>query len=201
MAQIVELLAAGAVTFASTNVDNMVALLGLLADRTYRSRTVLIGHYVGVALLVAVSLIGALAAMIVPQAWVGLLGFGPILVGVSKMWAWLHPSELATGAEHLSADRRDGPILSIVTLVVAAGGDNLGAYIPLFATHSGPDCAVIVAVFAALTGVWYLVAHALVQRAGTGAAFAAWGRRFIPFFLIGLGAYVMWRAGSLGLVV
>jgi cadmium resistance protein CadD (predicted permease) len=75
----------------------MVVLLGLLADRTYRSRTVLIGRYMGFALLVAASLIGALASMVVPTACIGVLGFGPILVGLSKLWAWFRPSSVTTG--------------------------------------------------------------------------------------------------------
>src|SRR6266851_1588055 len=71
----------GIVAFASTNIDDLVLLIGFFADPAYQPRQVVGGQFTGIAALVALSLLGALAAQLVTSEEVGLLGLVPIAIG------------------------------------------------------------------------------------------------------------------------
>jgi cadmium resistance protein CadD (predicted permease) len=55
-------LAVSVVAFASTNVDDVSVLLGFFADPAFRARHVVLGQYLGIGALVAVSLVCSLIA-------------------------------------------------------------------------------------------------------------------------------------------
>jgi cadmium resistance protein CadD (predicted permease) len=57
--------------------------------------------------------------------------------------------------------------MALVTM--ANGGDNLGIYIPAFAVHSGHEIAVIAVVFAAMTALWCVSTHWMVNHPQLGA--------------------------------
>ncbi len=75
-------------------------------------------------------------------------------------------------------------------VTVANGGDNLGVYIPLFASNPGaiPVYAVI---FAAMTGIWCAAGYALVNNPMAGSYVRRYGHLLPPFVLIALGAYIL----------
>ena len=68
--------------FAVTNIDDIFVLLGFFADRRFRTREVVVGQLAGIGLLVAVSVIVALAALVLPAHFVGLLRLLPIALVV-----------------------------------------------------------------------------------------------------------------------
>ena len=51
--------------------------------------------------------------------------------------------------------------------------------------------------FAVLTGLWCFAAHWLVNHRVLGTQIRARARRVIPFLLIGLGALIIIRAGTI----
>jgi len=59
---------------------------------------VVIGQYVGVSALCAVSAIAALICLVIPPAYIGLLGLVPIAIGVKKL------SKLWRGKENKEED-------------------------------------------------------------------------------------------------
>ena len=58
----------GITLFAATNIDDTFLLLGFFADPKYRAHRVVIGQYLGIATLVAISLLAALIALVIPRA-------------------------------------------------------------------------------------------------------------------------------------
>jgi cadmium resistance protein CadD (predicted permease) len=54
------------VVFVSTNVDDILLLALLFADATLKPRSVILGHVLGIAALVVISAIAAVAALAVP---------------------------------------------------------------------------------------------------------------------------------------
>lgn len=74
------------VLFASTNVDDVFVLIGFLADPKFRARDIVLGQYVGIAALFSVSLAASMLSLVVPRAYVGLLGILPILIGLKKLF-------------------------------------------------------------------------------------------------------------------
>jgi cadmium resistance protein CadD (predicted permease) len=75
-------------------------------------------------------------------------------------------------------------------VTIANGGDNLGVYIPLFASDVGmvPFYA---GVFAALTAVWCLAGYLLVQNRLIGPQVRRFGHLALPFVLVALGLWIL----------
>lgn len=185
--------------FASTNVDDIFVLIGFLADPRFRTRDVVLGQYLGIGVLTLASLIASLIALVLPPAYIGLLGLFPIGIGLKKLRDLVRGDD-GSGEElegHSAPSR--GRMLAVAAVTLANGGDNLGIYTPLFATRTGPETTLLIVVFAIMTGVWCLLAHGLVNHPALGAPIRRYGRRVLPFVLIGLGVLILYEAGTLNL--
>jgi hypothetical protein len=65
--------------FASTNVDDVFVLVGFFADPKFRARDIVIGQYAGITALFGVSVVASLLSLVIPRAYLGLLGIAPDL--------------------------------------------------------------------------------------------------------------------------
>jgi cadmium resistance protein CadD (predicted permease) len=54
------------VTFVATNIDDLVPLTGWFSDRSYRACHIAVGQFLGIAVLVAVSVLLGLGGLFVP---------------------------------------------------------------------------------------------------------------------------------------
>jgi cadmium resistance transport/sequestration family protein len=204
----------GITAFVATNLDDIVVLLLFFSQvsTTFRRRHVVGGQYLGFIVLLVLSLPGYFGGLVLPKAWVGLLGFLPIWVGVSQL---LNKDAENPEVQAISSEVALGQKASILTWVtsilnpqtyqvaavtVANGGDNLGIYIPLFASNSLPRLAVMVSVFLVLVGVWCWIAERLTRQQAIALLLSRYGHRFIPFVLVGLGLYILTDSGTLALV-
>jgi cadmium resistance protein CadD (predicted permease) len=146
---------------------------------------VVAGTYLGIGALYAVSVAAALAAAAIPAGYIALLGLVPLALGLRLLF---------------TKKGRDAPppaahgVLAVAGINVAAGGDNIGVYTPLFATTT-EAIAVYGAVFALLTGALCWAAHRLVAHPALGAPVRRWGPRLVPWVLVALGLWIL--AGGL----
>jgi cadmium resistance protein CadD (predicted permease) len=83
-------------------------------------------------------------------------------------------------------------------VTIANGGDNIGIYVPAFAVHSGAEIGVIAMVFVAMTALWCMLAHWMVNHRRFGAPLRRYGHIFAPLVLIGLGIVIIYKAGTIG---
>jgi Cadmium resistance transporter len=113
--------------FVATNLDGFVLLTLLFATPGTRGRTVIVGQYLGLAILVAISAIGAVGLVDVPIRWVGLLGVIPVVFGVRALARRDNSRSIGSSVTWLG----------VVGLVVADGVDNVAVYTPVF-RHLGP---------------------------------------------------------------
>jgi cadmium resistance protein CadD (predicted permease) len=191
------------VLFAGTNVDDLFVLLGFFSDPGFRARQVVIGQYVGIMVLYGASVLASLLSLVVPPAYLGLLGLAPVFIGVSKLYSlWRGTDTDGDGRpDHGKDSARTGRnILTVATATIANGGDNISVYTPLFATRSALEIAVMGLVFAAMTALWCLAGHWLVHHPALGAPLRRYGHRAVPFILIGLGLLILYQAGTLNLI-
>jgi cadmium resistance protein CadD (predicted permease) len=199
-ARLIALLGLGIVTFASTNFDDLFVLITFFADRRVRAGGIALGQYCGIGVLVGVSLAASTVSLVLPAAYVGLLGLLPILIGLRKLVGLPHPNDQDDARPQ---QRRGGvfaDIMAVAAVTIAAGGDNIGIYTPLFATQSAYEIAFTLALFAVLTGLWLSVAHWLVNHKMLGAAIRRYGHLASPFVLIGLGLWILHSAGAFALL-
>jgi cadmium resistance protein CadD (predicted permease) len=189
------LLGLAIVLFVSTNVDDLLVLIGFFADLRFRSSEIVAGQYVGVAVLFGVSAAGALLSLVIPRAYLGLLGIFPILIGIRKLLELRHDR---TQTEPGKALNLHGNAASVALVTIANGGDNIGVYMPSFAVHSGGQIAVIAVVFAAMTALWCVLARWMVSHRKFGTPLRRYGHIIAPVVLIGLGLLIIYNAGTIG---
>jgi cadmium resistance protein CadD (predicted permease) len=181
----------GLVLFVSTNVDDVFVLLAFFSDPAFRPRQVVIGQYLGMTVLIGVSTIAALGTVIIPLDYVALLGVVPLALGLVKLVdlgrSKVPGADEQPGAARFSASKP----LAVAAVTIANGSDNVGAYVPLFATRTKTEVAELVCCFLLLTGVWCIAAHRLVTHPRAGAPIRRYGRIALPFALLGLGIYIL----------
>lgn len=184
------------IAFAATNVDDLVVLTFLFAQTgpQLRGWHIVGGQYLGFTALVALSLAGYLGALVVPLAWIGLLGLVPIAMGVRAFLRRDEPDDMAPPAG--LAGRQS---LGVAAVTIANGGDNIGIYTPLFAAGGADALPVTLAVFFALLGVWCWLGARLARQPALARAVARHGRQLIPLVLVGLGFYILVACGTLPL--
>jgi cadmium resistance protein CadD (predicted permease) len=185
------LLALAVTLFVSTNIDDLIVLIGFFADRRFRTRDIVAGQYAGLTVLFLVSAAGSLLSLVIPGVYLGLLGIFPIVIGIRKLSA-LRPD--ASEPEN----SRPGSVAGVALVTIANGGDNIGIYMPAFVVHSGSEIGVIAMVFVAMTALWCMLAHWMVNHPGFGAPLRRYGHILSPLVLIGLGISIVYKAGTIG---
>lgn len=178
--------------FVVTNVDDFVLLTTLFVTVGRggpTNRQIVTGQYLGMALLVGVSLVVAAGLAAVPSRWIGLFGLVPIALGVRAIL-------LARGSE--PDDQRVAAVtgvLGVAALTVADGADNVSVYIPLFRQVGPGATTTYVVVFGVLVGVWCIAAHALAHRGSLVALVDRVGHWLVPVLYIAIGARIIVVSG------
>jgi cadmium resistance protein CadD (predicted permease) len=197
MESVLATLALATILFASTNVDDLLVLVGFFADPKFRGREIVVGQYVGVALLFMVSLAASLLSFVIPGPYIGLLGLAPILIGLKQLLkAWRGHESTGASPQLRDGESPYGKIVGVALVTIANGGDNIGIYTPSFAVHSGREIAGIAGVFAGMTALWCLLAHRMVNHQKLGVLIRRYAHRLAPIILIALGLEIIYHSGS-----
>jgi cadmium resistance protein CadD (predicted permease) len=130
---------------------------------------------------------------VVPDAWVGLLGLVPLLLGVRAL----------IQARRARADGGPPPAvatsaLAVAGVTVANGADNIAVYTPVFRTVGVAGTLLTVAVFAVLVAVWCLAATWLGSHPRVVAALERWGHWLVPAVFIAIGLIILAGTPLLG---
>jgi len=184
--------------FAVTNVDDIVILalfFGQATDRGAAARAV-VGQYLGIAGILAASIVGALGAGLLPDTMIPYLGLVPLLLGLSAAWrAWRdrhatdeEPTAVATGPA----------VLAVAAVTFANGGDNIALYTPVFRIIGVADAALTLAVFAVCTALWCLAGQLAVSHQRVIEMLQRSSRWLVPVVFVVLGSYIVGRSGLMG---
>lgn len=174
------------VLFVSTNVDDLLVLVGFFSDRMLPRWDIVFGQYAGLSLLFLVSAAGALVSLVISPRYLALLGMIPIVIGIKKLIA-LRKQDGDT------VPKTQGGIATVALVTIANGGDNIGVYLPAFAVHTASQIAVIAIVFTAMTALWCVLANWLVSHPTLGAPIRRYAHVLSPLVLIGLGLFILLR--------
>jgi cadmium resistance protein CadD (predicted permease) len=198
---IVEIIGLGIVAFVATNIDDSFILMVFFAKRSFQSHQIVLGQYIGMGLLLGVSLAGSLVALVIPHNLIGLIGLIPIAVGIKELLD-LRKKDDENDTDYEAVTKRISrnkwtaylPILTVATITFS-GGEEIGIYTTVFATYNGlSDIISIVSVVMVLTGAWCTTAKYLVNHTFLATRFRHIADRVLPFVLIGLGIYILAEA-------
>jgi len=199
----------GITAFVATNIDDIVLLMLFFArvNRNFRSKHIVVGQYLGFLVLIIASLPGFLGGLAIPRAWVGLLGLMPIAIGIKDLLNKNSDDEViqavsrsieikpANGNQFLNSIINPQSY-GVAAVTIANGGDNIGIYIPLFASGDLAHLLVILWVFLVMIGVWCYVAYRLAQHPSVAKILTNYGKVLTPYILIGLGIYIIVESGT-----
>lgn len=199
MNELVTAIPTGLTAFSATNIDDIVILLLFFSqvNATFRRRHIVIGQYLGFTALVIASLPGFFGRMIIPQHWIGLLGLVPIAFGLSRL---LNPeSDGSEEVEEETSLSESSPFAnflspeaySVAAMTIANGSDNIGIYVPLFASSNWESLLIILCTFFLLVGVWCYIAYKLTHQSAIAHLLSRYGNSLVPFVLMGLGVFIV----------
>lgn len=204
MNELLTAISTGMTAFTATNLDDILILLLFFSqvNAVFRRRHIVFGQYLGFTALVFASLPGFFGRLIFPPDWIGMLGLLPIAIGLSRL---LNPetddseaeAELEQSEKSFFSSFLSPQTYSVAAVTVANGGDNIGIYVPLFASNTLESLAVILAVFFAMVGVWCYAAYRLIQMRAIADTLTRYGNQLVPFVLIGLGIAILVKSGTL----
>lgn len=211
MSWLAQAIIAGVTSFVATNIDDIVILMLFFAqvNATFRPRHIVAGQYLGFIVLIAASLPGFFGGLILPKAWIGLLGLVPIVIGIKQLVKGeedenqvqtvsdeLNPSKASPSAMSTIASLLAPQTYHVAAVTFANGGDNIGIYVPLFASSNLASLGVILGVFFLFVGVWCYVAYQLTRHPVVAHVLTRYGKKIVPFVLIGLGIFILIESGT-----
>ncbi|MEV6126555.1 cadmium resistance transporter [Streptomyces violaceusniger] len=188
--------------FAVTNVDDILILSLFFAQGARHrgsARRIVLGQYLGFTVILAVAAAAAFGATFLPERAVPYLGLLPLALGLKAAWqAWKRRGEGDDEDGH-GAEGGGPGALEVAAVTFANGGDNIGVYVPVFATAGAGGMSVYAVVFLALVGVWCLVGRFFAGRPVIAKALSRWGHVLLPLVLIVLGLLILIEGGAFGL--
>jgi cadmium resistance protein CadD (predicted permease) len=200
------LVGVGIAAFVSTNVDDLLILMAFFATPRFPPFQIVLGQYIGMGSLIAVSLLGSLIALVVPRNLIGLIGLFPIAIGIKELLELHKKSNDDDNKDNEEEDKlsrqrlqRSKKIAYLPFLTVAAvtftGGEEIGIYTSMFATNNEVSQIItLVSVVMVLTGFWCGLANYFVNHSSLAERFRGIAARLFPFVLIGLGIYILVEA-------
>jgi cadmium resistance protein CadD (predicted permease) len=188
--------------FAVTNIDDILILSLFFAQgagqRDATSRIVL-GQYLGFAAILAVAVAAAFGATFLPESAIPYLGLLPLALGLKAAWqAWRNHGN---GDEGDGSDTHQGgpSPWEVAAVTFANGGDNIGVYVPVFATAGVGGMSVYAILFLVLVAVWCFAGKFFATRPVIAKALSRWGHILLPVVLIGIGLLILIEGGAFGL--
>jgi len=187
----------GFTAFTATNLDDILILMLFFSqvNALFGKHHIVTGQYLGFAALVLASLPSFFGSLLLPRPCIGLLGLVPIAIGISR---------LVNSNEENDTDSEETPTqpawftsfispqaYSVAAVTFANGGDNIGIYMPLFASCTGQNLIIILGVFFSLVGVWCFAAYKLTQVPLIADNLTRYGNHLVPFVLISLGVLIL----------
>lgn len=206
MGWIAQAIITAAAAFIATNIDDILILMLFFSqvNTAFRPRHIVIGQYLGFVVLILACLPGFFGGLLIPQEWIGLLGILPIVIGVKQL---VSPDDDEAEVQGVSCEREpidakrsfrgrvanlvDPQTYGVAAVTVANGGDNIGIYIPLFASSNLAVLSVTLVVFFVLIAVWCAIAYRLARFPAIAHILTRYSHWLVPFVLIGLGIYIL----------
>lgn len=188
------------VLFVATNIDHL-ALLTLWfvhgQNRPGTTARICAGQYVGFGVILAVTIVlSAISGLVIPQEYLRFLGLIPLALGIK--------AAIGEIRERLSAEEDDDEdegeaqlkgkkvsVGAVALVTMANGGDEVAAYLPVFALSTWWQIALFCAVFLALAGVLLALARFITGRMGLAEVLERFEAIIFPSVLILLGVLIL----------
>lgn len=182
--------------FIATNLDDMFLLAAFFAHPDFQAKNVFSGQYLGFSVLLLVSSLAFFAQFVIPASWLSFLGLFPIAIGIRSLIQLKNSRDHGDDFKDLIPNKKgktSNRTFKVALVTVANGGDNLGVYMPLFATMNSISLIVTVVIFLVLVGVWCILGYKLVNNRIIGGEIKKYGHYILPFVMIFIGIMIIFK--------
>ncbi len=120
MAGFITTVSCGVAAFSATNIDDIVILTLFFSqvNATFRHWHIVVGQYLGFAVLVIASLPGFFGGLFLPQSWIGLCGILPIIIGIKCLFNQVNGEPDTTETQQMQSHKSLFTFHSIFLLLV-----------------------------------------------------------------------------------
>lgn len=194
MIDILGLVTIGVAAFVATDIDDIFVLMMFFSSLTFPVRQVVLGQFIGIGLLIAISALGSLISLVVPTYIIGLMGIIPIVIGIKNLVEIRKKDKSLSrqAVQNKKKNRSYFSFLSVAAITFSNGGDNIGVYVPLFSKYNTvSQITTLTAVFIAMTAVWCISSYYFMNHPLVASKIRHIGSIILPFVLIGLGIYIL----------
>ena len=186
------------VLFVATNIDHL-ALLALWfvhgQNRPGTTARICAGQYVGFGVILATAIVlSTISGLVIPQEYLRFLGLIPLALGVKAAIGEIRERVGSRDFEDEDEAQLKGKKVSVgaVALVTMAnGGDEIAAYLPVFALSTWWQIALFSAVFLVRAGVLRALARFITGRMGLAEVLERFEAIIFPTVLILLGVLIL----------
>ncbi len=180
-------------TFVCTNIDD-VLILTILYTQVQKSKNIfqiIIGQYLGLGILIILSILGSIGTHFFPGKYIGLWGFLPLFLGLRTLV--LHCGKKSDeDFQHTMQIPLHIPMIMFLTL--SNGSDNIAVYIPLFSSCTASETTIILISFFLLIGVWCYLGYLLSTHRHLKQLILKYQNILVPFILIFLGISILLKS-------
>lgn len=189
-----EIVFVGTSAFIATNVDDLLIITVFFFRAKLeglRRWPVVLGQYLGIGALVAVSFAGTAITGLLPGEWIGALGLIPIGLGIREWVRYRGQSAVPTPTELGRTATSIDSLFAVVATTIANGADNLDVYVPLFASADFQASLTIMVLFAVLIAGWCVLGQWLGAHPAISELLRRRAGLVVPLMLVGLGIYIV----------
>lgn len=184
--------------FMVTNIDDIIVLSLFYARGAGQRGTtgkILAGQYLGFGAILAAAVLVALGARtFLPEEAIPYFGLIPLVLGLIAAWRVWRSDDDDDDEGKVSGTSLS--VLTIAAVTFANGGDNIGVYVPVFATVGTAGIVAYSIVFLLLVAVLVVAARFVATRKPIAEVLERWEHILFPIVLIGLGIVILVEGGA-----
>ncbi len=200
MIELIFLIVTAIILFIATNLDDLFVLMIFFSNKDFKVKQIILGQYIGVMALIVISAVSYFLKLVIPVQWIGLLGILPIIIGLKNLRdlknnedTFVNYTEIEENKSFFSKFKSSKT--GLVALVsFTNGGDNIGVYVPLFASINPQQLLIVISVFLVMILIWCYVSFRLVENRILGDRIKKYGHIILPFVLIFIGIIILVRS-------
>lgn len=185
--------------FVVTNIDDLLLVtlfFGIAGRNRAAAARIIIGQYAGFAGILGLSFLGAYGAQQLLASTIPYLGLLPVGLGFLGAWKLWRRRRNASDRD---PDPPSPGLLTVTTVTLAKGADNISVYIPLFAAESAEQVMTYSLVFLVLLAIWCATGRYIATRPAVTKHLATSGELLVPAALIAVGLIMLVEQGAFGL--
>ncbi|CAK1232916.1 cadmium resistance transporter [Fructobacillus evanidus] len=190
----------GFFSYLGTTSDYFVILVLLFATFRQKSHVqpIILGAYLGNALLVGVALLIGGALKQLPAEWLlGFLGVAPIVIGLKNYFSVEEGEEGKAFVNKVQETPNQRIVWTVVLMTIAGcGADNLALYIPYFSLANWVVLPIIFLMFTAILTICIFLAYRLAKVQKVQNLFERYGDLMQLLIYVTLGIYILFDAGT-----